>query len=303
MKPKEGRDIVINRVRRELIGPGSDIFLCNSDYTDEIIEGKPLQRYFSAILFPKQIQSNTEDNGSDETTEEESVIENIDLFESNSQNDIPSIIDEPLEEDEIDQTDTQPKYVSKSFFPSHYGITFSIEKSCKTFKTQINFGNYTKAKYTDIKLPYQGGELNYLETFGLNRYVQYDNENKVLFQLTSLQRVKDKQINPEYLFFSNSLESLRKETSNDLALLKSIHKLFFKDKYKRNDNKVELEISIDEILKSENQHFELKLSDHPNCNSEQWHKALKDGLYLHFKIYSDSDKYFYKGSFRKQVRN
>ena len=28
MKPKEGRDIVINRVRKELIGPGSDIFLC-----------------------------------------------------------------------------------------------------------------------------------------------------------------------------------------------------------------------------------------------------------------------------------
>ena len=53
MKPKEGRDIVINRVRKEIIGPGSDIFLCNADYTDEIIEGKPLQRYFSAILFLK----------------------------------------------------------------------------------------------------------------------------------------------------------------------------------------------------------------------------------------------------------
>ena len=81
MKPKEGRDIVINRVRKELIGPGSDIFLCNADYTDEIIEGKPLQRYFSAILFPKQIQSNPDDNGSDETTEEESVVENIDVVD------------------------------------------------------------------------------------------------------------------------------------------------------------------------------------------------------------------------------
>ena len=53
MNPKEGREIVINRVRTELIGPGSDIFLCNSDFKDEIIEGKPLQRYISAILFPK----------------------------------------------------------------------------------------------------------------------------------------------------------------------------------------------------------------------------------------------------------
>ena len=294
MKPKEGRDIVINRVRKELIGPGSDIFLCNSDYTDEIIEGKPLQRYFSAILFPKQIQSNPEDNGSGETTEEESVVDNVGLVENETQNDINQNADEPIEEDEIDHTDTQPKYVSKSFFPSHYGITFSTEKSCKTFKSQINFGNYSKAKYTDIKLPYQGGELHYLEKFGLNQYVQYDEENKLLFQVGLLQRIKDKQINPDYLFFSDALKSLRSETSNDLGLLKSINKLFFKDKYKRNDNKIELEISIDEILKSENQHLELKLSDQPNCNSEQWHKALKDGLYLHLKIYSDSDKYFIK---------
>ena len=292
MKPKEARDIVINRVRKELIGPGSDIFLCSSDYTDEIIEGKPLQRYFSAILFPKQIQSNPEDNGSDETTEEESVVEDIDLVETQSE--IPPITDESLEEDETDHTDTQPKYVSKSFFPSHYGITFSTEKSCKSFKTQINFGNYSKANYADIKLPYDGGELHYLEKFGLNPYVQYDAEKKVLFQVGQLQRIKDKQINPDYLFFQDALKSLRNETSNELGLLKSINKLFFKDKYKRNDNKVELEISINEILKSENQHLELKLSEQPNCDSSKWHKALKDGLYLHFKIYSDSDKYFIK---------
>ena len=100
MNPKEGRAIVINRVRKELIGPGSDIFLCSSDYSDEIIEGKPLQRYFSAILFPKQIQSNPEDNGSDETTEEDSLVEGIDLVENESQSEVTPITDESLEEDE-----------------------------------------------------------------------------------------------------------------------------------------------------------------------------------------------------------
>jgi hypothetical protein len=165
---------------------------------------------------------------------------------------------------------------------------------CKTFKIQINFGNYSKANYADIKLPYDGGELQYLEQFGLNPYVQYDADNKVLSQVGLLQRIKDKQINPDYLFFSDALKSLRNETSNDLALLKSINKLFFKDKYKRNDNKVELKISIDEILKSENQHLELKLSELPSCDSKNWHKSLKDGLYVHFKIYSGSDQYFIK---------
>ena len=79
MNAKDGREIVINRVRKELIGPGSDIFLCSSDCTDEIIEGKPLQRYFSAILFPRQLQSNPEDTGYDETTEDDSLVEGIDF--------------------------------------------------------------------------------------------------------------------------------------------------------------------------------------------------------------------------------
>jgi hypothetical protein len=119
----------------------------------------------------------------------------------------------------------------------------------------------------------------------------YHDAEKSSSWFTSLSGTK---INPEYLFFQDALKSLRNETSNELGLLKSINKLFFKDKYKRNDNKVELEISIEEILKSENQHLELKLSEQPNCDSSKWHKVLKDGLYLHFKIYSDSDKYFIK---------
>lgn len=300
MSPKEGREIVINRVRTELIGPGSDIFLCNSDFKDEIIEGKPLQRYFSAILFPKQIQTNPEDNGAGETTEEESLVEGIDLLEYEPESEVPPINEESLEEDEIDNTHTQPKYVSKSFFPSHYGITFSTEKSCKSFKTKINFGNYTIANYSDIKLPYDGGEIHYLEKFGLNPYVQYDTEKKVLFQVGLLQRVINKQINPNYIIFQDALKSLRNETSNDLRLLKSINKLFFKDKYKRNDNKIELEIPINEILKSENQHLEIKLSEQPNCDSTKWHKSLKDGLYVHFKIYSHSEKYFIKVVFENR---
>ena len=50
----ENRNKIIDRIEKELIGPGSDIFLCDADFSNEIIEGKPLQRYFSAILFPKQ---------------------------------------------------------------------------------------------------------------------------------------------------------------------------------------------------------------------------------------------------------
>ena len=48
----EARDIYSDRIKRELIGPGSDIYVCSKDYSDEIIDGKPLTRYYSGILFP-----------------------------------------------------------------------------------------------------------------------------------------------------------------------------------------------------------------------------------------------------------
>ncbi|MBK7097759.1 MAG: hypothetical protein IPH58_04670 [Sphingobacteriales bacterium] len=51
MSVKENRDIVIERVRKEIIGPGSDRFIWKEDCSDEIIEGKPLQRYFQAFCF------------------------------------------------------------------------------------------------------------------------------------------------------------------------------------------------------------------------------------------------------------
>ena len=169
MNPKEGRDIVINRVRKELIGPGSDIFLCNPDYTDEVIEGKPLQRYFSAILFPKQKIGKDEDNTPNDFSDNNDnppddngneFSNNIDVNNSNLGN-----TDEDNDSNDQDggHTDTQPKYVSKSFFPSHYGITFSTEKSCKTIKTQINFGNYDYSAQSVPPVPEQSVPLKNID--------------------------------------------------------------------------------------------------------------------------------------------
>ena len=71
MSLEKNRKIVIERVQKEIIGPGSDVFQCKYDFSDEIIEGKPLQRYFSGILFPKQLQLNAGDNGEQEMKDEE----------------------------------------------------------------------------------------------------------------------------------------------------------------------------------------------------------------------------------------
>src|SRR5690606_6531852 len=216
MRVRENRDIVIERIRKEIIGPGSDLYCCNEDFSNEIIEGKPLNRYFSGILFPKQLQPNASDNGEQELKVEEDSDDINDLIsdENDEEKEIKTF---EIEEDETDKTDTQPKYTSNTFFPSHFGITFAVENTCKKFKAIVRFGNYTKAKPEEIKISYGGEEVNLLSEYGLNSVVSYDEENKTLSQTKKLQRTKDGKTTAEYQAFQDGLKAFAKATSYDHA--------------------------------------------------------------------------------------
>lgn len=48
----EPRLIFRDTIKKNLIGPGSDVF--TSDKENEIISDKPLNRYYSGILFPER---------------------------------------------------------------------------------------------------------------------------------------------------------------------------------------------------------------------------------------------------------
>lgn len=294
MSAKENRNIVIDRVRKEIIGPGSDVFHCKEDFSDEVIEGKPLQRYFSSILFPKQLQPNASDNGEQEMKDEDTDdIADLSSEFVEPENKEKEVFEE--DEDETDKTDTQPKYTSNTFFPSHFGITFSVDRTIEKLKIIISFGNYTKASHSAIKIRYGGEGIHLLAECGLNNYVIYDEETKTLSQTKQIQRTKSGKLTDDYIHFQDSLKSLRQKTSYDFSLAKVISKLFFRDKYKRNDNLIELVIGISEILSAPNRHFEIKLSEQPNCNSENWSKEMKENLVFHLKLYDDhTDKYYIK---------
>lgn len=300
MSANENRNLVIERIRKEIIGPGSDVFQCKTCSSDEIIEGKPLQRYFSAILFPKQLQPNASDNGEQEMKDEDSndftdLTDTVEIKHKEK-----DVFDE--DEDETDRTDTQLKFTSNTFFPSHFGITFCVDKSCEKFTTKISFGNYIKAKPEETKIPYNGEGVNLLSEHGLHHYMIYDEGANTLSQLKKVQRIKDGRPNEEYQHFQEGLKSLGKSTFYDHSLYKIISKLFFKDKYRRIDNQIEFVINIDDILSAENQHIELKLSEQPNCNTENWSKELKEGIFLHLKLYSNyNDKYYIKTVLENKV--
>ena len=282
----DNRERIISRVQKELIGPGTDLFDCSDkiNYSDEIIADKPLLRYFSGILYPKQTAIGDfieDDDENDETPIEISE----DINENVVKNDDTLHITTPKE----DNKDIQ--YSASTFFPSQYGISFAVSSDCSELKIEIAFGNYKKAKAKEIAIFYNGDNVELLEQFGITQFVEYDSENKLLKLSKDLTKA-EKQLR------SACLNLLRKE-HRETFLYNTLTKLFFKDKYKRYDNRIKTTIPIEAIKKTDNQHYKTLLSTLPNVNSENWWKAksesLKDYLWLHIKLYEQpGDKYVVK---------
>lgn len=289
----ENRNKIIDRIEKELIGPGSDIFFCDADFSNEIIEGKPLQRYFSAILFPKQIVTDDSETGKADF-----------LQDDDNDSEIDKTIITPTDEDEKEKSeseddadeepDTVPKSSSNAFFPSHFGFSFSVNKSCGELNLTVSFGNYKKAKAEEIILPYTASDLNLVTQFGFDQFVTFDEETRTLRQPHEIKRKVKGVITDEYLILQSAFKSMSADHRNS-AIFKHLTKLFFRDKYKRFKNEIPVDIKIADLLNAENNHIEINLSSVPNVNSDNWHKDNKDNLVLHLKLYNtNADKYFIK---------
>ena len=236
----KNREVVITRVKKELIGPGSDIFYCRdtTNFTDEIIEGKPLMRYFSGILFPKQklnsggVDITEEDDESDETnpdiiSQEDKEVGEGDTVSSHTQS-------------SGEDNKGEIQYTANTFFPSQYGISFATSTECKDLAVEISFGCYKKAKDQEVSLAYNGDSIDLLNEYGLSQYVVYDKENKLL------KLPKEPTREEKRLRLASQLQ-MRPEHGNS-GLYKSISKLFFKDKYRRTDNKITFNVTVEDVL-------------------------------------------------------
>ncbi len=293
------RKQIISRVQKELIGPGTDLFECfdKTNFSDEIIADKPLLRYSSGILYPKQsaIGDFIEDDDENEETPAEYVEEaNSEAVKKDNFNTVP----------ESKEDDKDIHYSASTFFPSQYGISFAISSKCTELKICISFGNYKRAKTKEIAILYDGDIINadsgnnLLDEFGLSSFVEYDEKNKLLKMSKDITK-EQKQDR------SNCLNRLGKETSRDSALYKTLTKLFFKDKYRRYNNIIDTTIPVNKINQSENQHYKILLSKIEGVNYENWWKGkikedntkttfLKDHLWLHIKLYNNNNNYVVK---------
>ncbi|WP_410220581.1 helicase-related protein [Pedobacter sp.] len=134
----EPRLIFRDTIQNNLIGPGSDVFV--SDTENEIISDYPLSRYYSGILFPERDTATSV--GEKETIDANAEIEDDDLEEN------LTLSDENGEanEEEINKTNNvepEKEYSeANQYFPTNFGLTFCVPKETKSIDVTFNYAKY-----------------------------------------------------------------------------------------------------------------------------------------------------------------
>lgn len=178
------RENYISVIRRELLGPGSEISI--PDEKHELISSSPDGRYSLGVLFPPDCKMNADNDDTvrAEESEEEDNSPEEDLQEDNSsERDEHEVADvTPDEEDNLDEQVS----LSAQNMPSSAGITFLGRGDTDKVSCHINFGTYRRTLPKDCIVPFEVKMPERVQVpTGLNLHVKYDIENQCFRLLDS----------------------------------------------------------------------------------------------------------------------
>ncbi|MBW2998134.1 hypothetical protein KY321_01225, partial [Candidatus Woesearchaeota archaeon] len=215
------RDIFQERIKKGLLGPGSDIFVFEKDISEEIIADYPLQRYYTGVLFPEREKVKTFDEKADaelnnETDGEENGVielgdENPEISPNENGNDNKR--KEPNEDDEL-------KISQNTFFPSNIGLTFCVDKNVKELDVEFCFGLYSQIN-TDVKIKISKEDFDeYINhpSFPFKEIISYDNGYMVLKR-----KLRGKSRQPRTEEFARFDEFIKSDGFNDSPLKYRFH--------------------------------------------------------------------------------
>lgn len=148
----QAREIIENRLRRGMIGPGSDNWGL-PDEVEIIANDYPLIRYFSGVLFPTKSRVATQDSAdlsdsesqaiTDADEDEENPIETSTIKEVDA-----ALLDSP-KSDEPETTISQ-----NNFFPTNMGASVALETTVTSIDVTFSFGLYSQVRgQKNIKIP------------------------------------------------------------------------------------------------------------------------------------------------------
>jgi len=142
------RDTFQERLLKGLIGSGSDSFGLPDE--EEILSDYPLQRYFSAVIFPEKKFSATENEEDElelqtETEEANNLIPEEIITETEN-----DVVTEPKKEE---STEEENRANQNHFHPNNFGLTFCIDPKVETIEVEFCGGfYYTPDKQPEIKI-------------------------------------------------------------------------------------------------------------------------------------------------------
>lgn len=149
MTKVEVRADIIDLLRKELLGPGSEGFSENDN--EELIWEKPSKRYSTGILYPSEEIISENDNIEVSETDDDDEINNLNSTVDNTKG------EEPVIESNIDSAVS----MSNQMKPSSMGLTFFAQGNPDNLSITYQYGKYRKAQRYEIKkvIP----ETQYLE--------------------------------------------------------------------------------------------------------------------------------------------
>ncbi len=184
------REEYVERVRMELLGPGSEISLPDSDH--ELISDAPNTRYSIGILYPQKCKRNA-DNDDAGRVEDTTVISKEGVFEEDgidinkeegfvSHTSTMGLSDEgDMEESvDVDNLDEEVGLATQNM-PSSMGITFFVKGSADSLKCKVKFATYRRAMATDCRIPFDfDGVEDFEIPTELEAYIYIDRNEKSL---------------------------------------------------------------------------------------------------------------------------
>ncbi|AZQ58100.1 helicase [Maribacter sp. MJ134] len=204
----EPRLIFRDTIKNNLIGPGSDVFVSNSE--EEIISNYPLSRYFSGILFPEREEEKTIGEKQENDTNAEIEDDKLDDVDDSA----PEIDNSEVKEEDVikkSSIEAEKEYSeANQYFPTNFGLTFCVPKETKSVNVTFNFAKYKQIKKQEAEVEIS---LNDFEIFTKHNY--YPLSDLLLFENGSMV------LNPKSpLFNAVTVYNLRKyfEDENNVAL-------------------------------------------------------------------------------------
>ena len=191
------RDAYIQLIKKELIGPGSEISIPDEEH--EIISTSPRQRYSMGILFPHDQKINADSDDSIDinivnSESEEDIGEEIEVEEDEKPGSTKKDSVLPSEEENLDEDIS----LADQNLPSSFGLTFFVNGNVDVVTCHLKFATYRKILLPECKLPFSPQNPDDFEIPDvLSGILGYDPKEQYLFLRTSLTKrtVRDLQLN------------------------------------------------------------------------------------------------------------